>query len=110
MRKHTLDITGSQNAEKNFYSCLRGNNCMELKDGKMFTCNVICNANRFNSYFKQNIPITEKDYIDIFKAKTIDEILDFISLAPPFCAYCNLKAKKTGLQWEVSKREIGEWT
>jgi hypothetical protein len=54
--------------------------------------------------------MTEKDYIDVYKAKSYDEILEFLATPPQFCAYCVMKAQTQHTEWGISKKEIGEWT
>jgi hypothetical protein len=110
MSKLPLCLDGSQNAEENFFTCSRGAVCIELRDGKMAACTAIFSIRHFNSYFKKNIRVTEKDYIDIYKVKSYRELLDFLNAPPPFCAYCNFKATTTNLPWKPSTKEISEWT
>lgn len=105
-----LDLTGSQNMAMNFLNCEDSNSCIFLRDGKLFTCVVPPNIHHFNKYFNKNLEVTGKDYIDIYEAKNIDEILNFLASPIPFCRYCNVKERKYNLPWKISKKEIKEWT
>jgi hypothetical protein len=56
-----------------------------------------------------DLQIDEKDYIDIYKIKSIDEVFEFLCKPIPFCRYCNTKEPVYGIDWAVSKKEITEW-
>ena len=105
-----MDIEGSQDATTNFLDCRDANKCIFLRDGKLFTCVEPPNIHHFNKFFGTNIPVTDRDYIDIYKAKDINEILDFLAKPIPFCKYCNVKARKYHIPWDRSKKDIKEWT
>jgi hypothetical protein len=107
--KFSFDLEGKQNVKENFYNCGYANHCIEVYEGKMSTCAVVNSIFRFNEYFNKNIPVTEKDFIDIYKAKSIDEILDFLVQPPPICAYCNVNGRNATVKWGISKKDISEW-
>jgi hypothetical protein len=104
-----LDITGSQDIKKTFRLCFDANECISLHEGKLYTCVRCYAAVHFNNYFKTNLEETDADSIDIYKAKTIDEILDFLRRPIPFCKYCNWKQAVFYAPWHTSKKEISEW-
>jgi MoaA/NifB/PqqE/SkfB family radical SAM enzyme len=110
MYKFRLDLQGRQNTNRPFLRCNWFNNCFTLRDGKLYTCFMIAHIMHFNAYFDQNLPVTEKDYIDIYKAKDIDEILNFLAKPVPFCRFCNINGLTRGHKWGVSKKYISEWT
>ncbi len=105
-----LDIEGKQNCGENFINCFHANWCVMLKDGRLYTCTIAPNIEHFNRYFGQNIPLTDKDSIDIHKANSIEEILEFIARPIPFCKYCKVSARTFQHQWGTSKKDIKEWT
>jgi MoaA/NifB/PqqE/SkfB family radical SAM enzyme len=108
--KLPYDVQGGQNALDNFLSCLSSNFCTVLKNGKIATCGQVFAARHFNEYFHKNMEISDENFIDIYKASSIDEILEFLSRPIPFCKYCGIKKIKRGIKWETSKKEIAEWT
>ena len=108
--KIPLDLEGNQNPCINFLNCFHANNCITLKNGKIYTCTVAPNIEHFNKHFGYDIPLTERDGIDIYKAKSVEEILEFISKPIPFCKYCNVNGRTFGHKWEISKKDINEWT
>jgi hypothetical protein len=85
------------------------NNCIQLQDGKLYTCVTVPYIKFFNNYFEQKLKADEKDCIDIYKANNMDEIFAFLAKPVPFCRYCNIKAIKRGLEWKTSKNEMAEW-
>jgi organic radical activating enzyme len=105
-RNH-LDIKGTQEVYNNFEKCNNANRTIFLQNGKLATCGAPFLIKHFNEYFQQNLTVTDKDYIDIYNAKNLHQILTFLSNPIPFCRYCmpdNIRIK-----WERSKRNILEW-
>jgi MoaA/NifB/PqqE/SkfB family radical SAM enzyme len=110
MYKTPLDLEGGQSPETSFNACRVDPRCVSLRDGKIYTCPTVAYIQFFNKYFDKDLHVTEEDYIDIYKANSKAEILDFLRKPFPFCRYCKPSARLTGLDWQVSKREISEWT
>jgi len=104
-----LDLAGKQDPVTNFLKCRDANNCISLRDGKLFTCVIPPNVHHFNKYFNQNLVVCERDSIDIYKAKDIDVILNFLAKPIPFCRFCDVDGRKYDLEWKTSKKEIKEW-
>jgi hypothetical protein len=105
--KFEYDLAGGGNFENNFRKCINAILCPELREGKISTCSHIFNIVHFNSFFHKDIEIMKTDFMDIYKAKNMDEILEFISRPVPFCRYCTLKY--TPLKWGLSQKAISEW-
>ena len=82
--KIPLDLNGGQNPILNFIKCFHANQCITLKDGRMYTCTVAPNVDIFNKYFNKNVPLTQHDSIDIYDVKSMDEILKFLAQPIPF--------------------------
>ena len=75
--KTPLDLKGKQDMNTNFIKCIHANNVCFLTKGKLFTCTVAPNIKHFNKFFNKNIPISDMDYIDIYKAQNEEEIMLF---------------------------------
>lgn len=105
-----LDLSGSQDAMESFIHCANANSCHTLERGKLYTCSIAPNIKAFNDYFGKNVPLTEKDGIDIHKAENAEEILKFLARPINFCKFCNVKGRTYDHGWEVSKKDIREWT
>ena len=104
-----FDVKGLQDPRENFINCFHANQCIGIHDGKIYTCSPAANAHHFNKYFKENMIIDDRNYIDIYKVKSMAEILAFLAKPIPFCKYCNVKGRTFGHEWGVSKKEIEEW-
>ena len=67
------------------------------------------NPKYFQKYYKSNAFDTSKENsIDIYQAKTIDEIVEFLNQPIPCCRFC-LPNTEEQIQWTISKKEIDEW-
>ena len=108
-RKFSLDVTGSQNSTISFNQCPMAV-CTTLKNGRLAMCPLVFSVNHFNKYFNQNIPVTDFDSFDIYKAKTIQEIVDFLNKPIPLCAYCKSMGREIVGEWRKSEKKITEWT
>ena len=94
-----LDLEGKQNKKLNFKMCYKSNNCIQLKDGKLYTCSLIPNIVHFNNYFCENLDITESK----------EEIIKKLNTPPAFCKYCDWANMESGIKWGISKKDKEEW-
>jgi NAD(P)-dependent dehydrogenase (short-subunit alcohol dehydrogenase family)/organic radical activating enzyme len=104
-----FDISGKQDKVKNFVNCYHANHCSQLKSGKLYTCTVAANAEHFSHKFNIDMETGEKDCIDIYKAETGKEILEFLSMPIPFCCYCDINGRTSSHPWSISGCNIWEW-
>ena len=107
-----LDIAGSQDALKNFNKCYRANECIDLKHGRMYSCIIPAEIRAFSEYYNLDISVTEQDYVDIYKVKSAEELLEQMGYPMPFCRYCNRNEISVfGVSpWARTKHEMKEWT
>ena len=106
-----LNLYGESNVIDNFLECKLGwgyENLFFLKQGKLYTCWKAAYINHFNRYYNKDIPLTQYDYIDIYKVKSIKSVLEFHTKPIPFCAYCEMKTNVRH-PWERSEKKISEW-
>jgi MoaA/NifB/PqqE/SkfB family radical SAM enzyme len=110
MCKLPLDLTGSQNMNKSFQKCaISWGCCVTLREGKIYTCCIAAHIKFFNEHFNQTLEVSDRDYIDIYKINSREEIIDFLEKPFPFCRYCNISGMKFAQKWGISKKEITEW-
>jgi MoaA/NifB/PqqE/SkfB family radical SAM enzyme len=107
--KLPLDREGRQDADKSFYNCTLANRWIALMDGKIYTCQTAPNVFHFNKRFGVSMDLQDGDYLDIYKAKNIEEILSFLCIPKPFCKYCKTTEIINGIPWQASTKEINEW-
>jgi hypothetical protein len=105
-----LDVSGGQDPEASFSKCFHANNCALLMEGKLFTCTVAPNIRIFNERFGTHLPLLDEDSLDIHRAETKDEVLEFLCTPKPFCRHCNVSERSFGHPWERSRQDIREWT
>lgn len=108
MVHHRYDLDGNQDMNTSFSNCMISNDCLKLHKGRIYTCAPSCHIDRFNDYFNVNLPISDNDSIDIYKAKSKEEILEFLSNPIQLCKHCitsGLEMQK----WHVAKKEISEF-
>ena len=106
--KIPLNIEGKGNINKNFSKC-SSSPCVALREGKIYSCYKPSLAIWVNNHFGYDFKVSEKDYLDIYKVKDKDEILDFICKPMPFCRYCDLDSMQFGIKWGISRKKIEEW-
>jgi glycosyltransferase involved in cell wall biosynthesis len=104
-----LDVSGLQNSNKEYLLCDLSNECIELYHGHLYTCTIIPHVKYFNKTFNYNLNVCEADSINIHKAESLEEIMQFLTKPVPFCRYCKTSARKGGFPWKQSKKEINEW-
>lgn len=105
----TLDLEGVRNENHSFLHCWQANNCSVLEHGKLYPCPVIPNIKHFNKKFEKNLPVSERDYLDIYKVQSLEEIMQFYCHSVPFCRFCNT-FQNYECDWGKSKLSIEEWT
>lgn len=107
--KIPFDLEGRQQCQENFINCFKANNCVVLRDGKLFTCPTRAYAYRINEYFNKSMTLSDEDYISIYDAESFQEIIAFLARPIPFCKYCNVEGRQDLGKFEISKKEIEEW-
>lgn len=71
--------------------------------GKFFHCGKPIIAKKLNETYGTNFEVEDSDYLDIFKAKSIDDFNKFRLRSKHFCGYCKDKLRPT-------KQNTFEWT
>lgn len=111
MYKMSIDIEGKQNANETSQNCWQNKGiCGCYEDGKLFQCATAGHIHIFSKYFNLELKVSDEDYLDIYKIKSSKEIIEFTKKETPFCKHCNLNDAKTNLEFEISQRDIKEWT
>lgn len=107
--KLPIDPSGSQNYRLNFLKCFKIGICPFLYDGKIYPCAQVACIRHFNLRFNQNIPVSKLDFIDIYNARSADEIAAFLARPTPFCRFCNFTGIQNNQRWGISSKKIEEW-
>ncbi len=104
-----IDLSGNNDPKYSFTHCPEANNCIKLKHGKLYTCSVAPAIYKFNKFFDRNLPITERDYVDIYKENSKEVILKKLARPIPFCKYCNKEKTAPCYPWGKTQGNIDEW-
>lgn len=107
---YRLDVEGQQDGSRNFLLCHRANTCVYLQHGRLYTCTVAPTVRHFNRYFGMNLKVVPEDSIDIYKANSAQEIMEFLAKPIPFCRYCMADKTAWNQPWHRSEKLIKEWT
>lgn len=84
--------------------------CPHLDNGILAPCTIISNIKFFNSYFKEySLPVYNKDYLNIYKISSIDEIINFLNTPKLFCTHCGYAHKRKYYPWKISEKKFSEW-
>lgn len=108
--KMPMDIDGRQDPRMSFLACYHANSLPLLMEGKFYACTVAPNIIHFNKKFGTSMALENKDYIDIYKVTSAEEIFAFLATPKPFCRYCIPDKRSFGHKWERSKQQRSEWT
>jgi MoaA/NifB/PqqE/SkfB family radical SAM enzyme len=109
MYRCVVSLDGKGDMKSNWKYCMH-NYWTFLRNGRIYPCPFYANIHHFNRRFNLNLPVTDKDFIDIHTAKDMKEILRFLSKPIPACRYCDIDAYTYGHRWGLSKKDINEWT
>lgn len=109
LKKYPFDLTGSQSAQESFRLCTQANQCITLKNGRLYPCSTAAYADIFNQYYNENLIVSEMDCVNIYETQNAQEILKKLARPIPFCRYCGITKIQKGLKWEESKKEKAEW-
>ncbi|WP_049945092.1 radical SAM protein [Butyrivibrio sp. AC2005] len=108
--KVPLDITGGQDPRKSFMKCFHANYCVTLMNGKLYPCTIAPNSYIYCEKYGRSLELSENDYIDIYNKNISEkEVLRFLAEPIPFCRYCDIAHRMSGLKWRVSSGEEREW-
>ena len=101
---------GRNDARWQWIHCGEANLCIQLRNHKLYPCSDAAYASILVDYFGIDVNLSEFNGIDIYKAKDLKEVMEFLSRPIPFCRYCRKDKNIDFLEFEISKKSISEWT
>lgn len=104
-----FDLSGRQKESSNFIKCMYANDCITMRDGRLYTSPISSCAFIFNKHYNLDMHLSKSDSIDIHSDVTKAQVTDFLSRPIPFCRYCNVDARRLGTKWGLSKKNMAEW-
>lgn len=108
-RKDTVNEGSVFSAFNSWLKCQIAVRCSNLCDGKFYICSKIPYVKYFNKAFDKKVPVTERDYVDIFRPDARLEILRALKHPAPFCKHCRVDGKGSRISWSRSRKSITEW-
>lgn len=105
-----LKLDGKLNPYRNYAKCIHANNCVVLREGRLYTCPLAACVHHFNKFFDKQIPQKEVNSMDIHQNISKEEIDMFLKHPIPMCEYCNIYGYEYDWDWKTSDRKIEEWT
>lgn len=90
---------------ENYFHCFE-QTCMQLKDGKIYTCPQSAYSYILNKKFSSEFKLSRKDYLDLKSTNFLD-FIKFKFSPKPFCGYCVFPRKK--IPWKLSDKASEEW-
>ena len=107
--KLPLSTEAKWNPWHNYMKCYLANQCVVLRDGKLYTCPIGAWVDYLNKYFGLELPELDANAIDIYENDNVEQIEDFLKKPTSLCAYCGIDKYEYDIPWAISKREIKEW-
>ena len=100
-----MDFSGSQTDMTRCSNCY--NNCTILQNSKIYKCPLASNIHYLNKKYNLDLKLSKEDYLDIYKIKSLKELLSLRENSVPFCKYCR---EPINQKWEIStKHTSDEW-
>lgn len=109
MSRQPLAINGEYDCTENFDKCPQANNWIQLRNGKLFTCITAAHIQNLIGEFDLKIHISDKNYVDIYEAKSADEILERMASPIPLCRFCNLDGSVNNVPYSKTQKSRYEW-
>lgn len=110
LENYHFDLTGKQSVEDNFARCYRANECITLRHGRLYTCVMSAHLHHLKEFFHlEQIHISNRNSIDIYEAKSAEEIAEFLTKPIPACRFCDLSKEKKYIPFQQTERKLEEW-
>lgn len=93
-----------------YMKCFHANQCVVLRQGRLYTCPLAANVHHYNKYFGKEIPAGEDVSINLYTATDWKEIEDFLKRPNKMCSHCDIYHYTHDIPWAMSKKDIAEWT
>lgn len=108
--KLPIDLTGSSDPEHAFHGCGPLNNCVTLRDHRLYPCAYVAYSDILREKFElAALQTDEADSIAIDGTHSPWEIFDFLCRPVPWCRYCDVDHVTT-FEWGHSGGKLSEWT
>lgn len=100
---------GRLNPYNNYVKCYHANQCVVLRDGRLYTCPIAAWVDNLNQHFDTHFPQLEQVSIDIYDVDDREEIDGFLKSPNAMCQYCDIYNYEYNIPWARSKCDKREW-
>jgi len=105
-----FDLTGSQDVIETFRHCTLANYCIQLLDGRLYTCTPAANVFRLSDHYDLGIYPAPEDSLDIYdETLTKERVAKFLASPIPLCRFCDLGRRTFGHPWRQSQATVYEY-
>ena len=105
--KYQMNLHGDSNPRETYNHCRKFYICNFLLEGRIYPCPTVACSPVFAKCFNLELPLSDKDSIDIHADITGKDILNFIDKPIPWCRFCTTTWPAS--KWEKSRCKIDEW-
>ena len=114
MQIHGVNINGIEDWQNRHLVCGNSNVTINMREGKIYACPFKACLNIFSKKYglEGEVEATEEDYIDIYKAKSKEEIAMFTTKGTPACRFCTGDTFFYGPKnhpWRKTTKMVTEW-
>lgn len=107
---NSFDLSGRCEPRKSFFHCPNANRHITLvQGGRLYTCDKAPHIKNFNEFFRENLPQSPRDYVDIYSDVTAEDVFRFLTKPIPFCCYCDIQRRMQDQPWAPSTGSLNEW-
>ncbi len=110
MRRQLLSPQKHYVGESNYYHCHKGNHCISLQKGRLYTCIAPAYIHHLKKFFNvDDFHVSERDSVDIYAVKDAEELMEKLNKPIPFCQYCNIASFRYEEAWGTTCKDRYEW-
>jgi hypothetical protein len=106
----TIKDENEFNPYQMYMKCDHANECVVLREGRMYTCPFAANIHQYNKYYNKHIPSQDSVSIDIYGVDNWGAVEEYLKRPNKMCGHCDRYNMKYNIPWAVSKRNVKEWT
>lgn len=104
-----LHREGQFNPYVNYAKCYHANQCVVLREGRLYTCPISAWIDMLNRYYGESFPQMEANSIDIYETEDSREIEWLLKQPVPMCEYCDIAGYEYNIPWRTSRKDKAEW-
>ena len=106
--KFSMNLNGDSDPSRTFAYCRKFFRCNFLRDGRIYPCGKpAMSQTSLIKRYSLDLPLSDKDSIDIHSGVTGEDILNFLENPIPWCRFCTTAS--TTFKWRPNNHALDEW-